>query len=134
MSPLLKNTPTKHPSKWSKPWWNPNLTQLRKIFHSISGEHKCSKNSTPPPSIKKVRNIYITAIAAAKKEYWNSFLTNATPNEVWAVKRMKTSTKADLLPSFPDAASPDQVASSLINHFFPPRNQTQIQYLFPYPN
>jgi hypothetical protein len=119
-SPLLKNTPTKCPSKWSKPWWNPNLSQLRKIFHSINREHKHSKNSSPLPSIKKAKNNYFKAIAAAKKKHWNSFLTNATPNEVRAAKRMKTTTKADLLPSFPEVASPDQVASSLINHFFPP--------------
>src|SRR6266699_3807177 len=116
----LPQHPKKRISKWSKPWWNQNISDLRKIFHSCARFHR-KNNTSSSPELKKIKNNYFAAIAKAKKAHWNTFLANATPNDIWAAKRIKTSSRLDLLPSFPDAENASQVASSLISHFFPPK-------------
>ncbi|KAH8146840.1 uncharacterized protein LAJ45_09214 [Morchella importuna] len=51
---LKKHTPSKTITKWSKPWWNPNITQLRTIYHSV---HRDFRRGLSPLSKSKRRRM-----------------------------------------------------------------------------
>ncbi|KAL0630842.1 hypothetical protein Q9L58_010305 [Maublancomyces gigas] len=44
-NPIITLTPKKNPSTWTKGWWNPNISELQRIFHSVSISHKTRASS-----------------------------------------------------------------------------------------
>jgi len=66
-------------SPYSKPWWSPHQTSLRRNFHKAARSAK--KNGTP--ALHEVattsKSGYFRAIKAAKNKHWSSFLLSATP-------------------------------------------------------
>jgi len=76
---LKEHTPVSRPSHYSKPWWTPHLTTLRREFHRAS--RTARKHGTP--ALRDVANVskagYFKAIKTVKNKHWSSFLLNATP-------------------------------------------------------
>jgi hypothetical protein len=66
-TPLKEITPQKKPSSWSKSWWNPTITSLRTIFHSVA--RACRKGMATPMEVKSTRNAYFQAIREAKQAH-----------------------------------------------------------------
>jgi len=66
---ITSNTPTKHPSSYVKPWWTPELTQLRRIH--IHTSRLMRKNQASPAMARAARNTYFKAIQSAKRVHWS---------------------------------------------------------------
>jgi hypothetical protein len=66
--------PRKRVSERSKPWWNDELTILRKAQSTAFRAYKRQRTSESEESYKQARNAYFQAIRTAKQEYWTSYL------------------------------------------------------------
>ena len=119
---LLKgHTPVSRPSHYSKPWWSPHLTILRREYHKAA--RAARKNDTPHMRdiARTSKGGYFKAIKAAKNKHWSSFLLTATPQNLWTAKRFAFGRAQPRFPSLPGAETPQQMNSVLLDHFFPPK-------------
>jgi hypothetical protein len=66
-TPLREITPKKRAFSLSKSWWNPNITSLRTIFHSVARAHR--KGMATPIEVKATCNAYFKAIREAKQSH-----------------------------------------------------------------
>ena len=89
---LRKHTPVSRQSHYSKHWWSPNLTILRREYHK-----------------------------AAKNQHFSSFLLTSTLQNLWTAKRFAYGRAQPCFPSLPGAETPQQMNSVLLDHFFPPK-------------
>ena len=116
---FTSNTPTKRPSSFSKPWWTPELTQLRRIHHHTS--HLMRKNQTSPALACVARNTYFKAIQSAKRVHWWQFLADVDLHSVWDARKIAAGRAPDRFPTLENASSPTEINNTLLQHFFPPR-------------
>ena len=65
---ITSNTPFRRPSSYSKPWWTPELTQLRCIHHHTI--RLMRKNQAFPSQARLARITYFKAIQSAKRVHW----------------------------------------------------------------
>jgi len=118
---LKEHTPVSRPSHYSKPWWSPHLTILRREYHKATRSAK--KHDTP--HMREVANTskagYFKAIKAAKNKHWSSFLLTATPQSLWTAKRFAYGRSQRRFPSLPGAETPQQMNQVLLDHFFSPK-------------
>jgi len=118
---LKEHTPVSRPSHYSKPWWTPHLTILRREYHKAI--RSARKHDTP--NMREVANTskagYFKAIKAAKNKHWSSFLMTATPQSLWTAKRFAYGRAQPRFPSLPGAETPLQMNNVLLEHFFPPK-------------
>lgn len=119
MNPILLLTPKKRPSTWSKAWWTPDISELRRIFHSVS--RALRKGTATKGEAKQAKYANFNAIKKAKYSHWNKFTAEADHRQLWAAARLRKPKDQDKLPSFPEADTPTKLNNALINHFFPPR-------------
>src|SRR6266566_1267494 len=117
-APIIAITPKKRPSQWSKSWWNPNISTLQTIFHSVARAQR--KGLATPYEVKTTKSAYFKAIKVAKTKHWNEFVKSASPKDLWAINRFSKPKEADLLPSFPNTKTAEDLNQALISHFFPP--------------
>ena len=70
---LKEHTPVSRPSHYSKPWWTPHLTTLRREFYKAS--RLARRHGTPAlldvPNVSKAG--YFKAIQTTKNKHWSSF-------------------------------------------------------------
>jgi len=120
---LKEHTPVSRPSHYSKPWWSPYLTTLRREFYKVL--RMARKHGSP--AWRDVANIskagYLKAITTAKKKHWSAFLLGATPQTLWTAKKFAYGRAPALFPSLPGAETPQQMNEVLIDYFFPPKEQ-----------
>lgn len=128
MTPITTLTPTRKPSTWSKAWWSPNISELRRIFHAVSRSHKTGAATSG--QLKQAKYAYFNAIKKAKSAHWNDFTANADRNQLWAAARLMKPKNQDTLPSFPGIHSPSDLNDALIHHFFPPRPPTHTESVY----
>ena len=118
---LKEHTPVSRPCHYSKPWWTPHLTTLRREFHKAS--RMARKHGTL--ALRDVAHIskagYFKAIKTAKNKQWSSFLLSATPQTLWTAKRFAYGRVPPRFPSLPGAETPQQMNSVLLDHFYPPK-------------
>jgi len=118
---LKEHTPVSRPSHYSKPWWTPHMTILRREYHKAT--RLARKRDTP--NMREVANTskagYFKAIKAAKNKYWSSFLLTATPQSLWTAKRFAYRRAQPRFPSLPGAETPQQINDVLLDYFFPPK-------------
>jgi len=121
VSLLKEHTPVSRPSHYSKPWWTPHLTVLRREYHKAA--RAARKHDTP--HMREVAGTskagYFKAIKAAKNKHWSSFLLAATPQSLWTAKRFAYGWAQLRFPSLPGAETPQQMNKVLLEHFFPPK-------------
>ncbi|KAH0602248.1 uncharacterized protein H6S33_009889 [Morchella sextelata] len=72
--------------------------------------------------MKAAKNAYFNAIKQAKQEHWNSFVSNASSQDLWRLKKM-ASKMEDHVPSLPNSPTPTLLNKNLINAFYPPRTE-----------
>src|SRR5260221_14272375 len=77
--PLIAITPTKRPSKRSWSWWNPDISAIRTIFHSVSRAYR--NGMATKFEDRATRSAYFKAIKAAKSTHWNEFVKNANSKD-----------------------------------------------------
>jgi len=117
---LLKgHTPVSRPCHYSKPWWTPHLSILRREYHKAA--RAARKHDTP--HMREVagtsKSGYFKAIKTAKNNAWSSFLLAATPQSLWTAKMFAYGRAQPQFPSLPGAETPLQMNNVLLDHFFP---------------
>jgi len=70
----------------SKPWWNPNLKELRKELGRARRKWRVAGISR----VQAGRREFRRAIRKAKRDCWNRFLQEADGNKVWTAARYTT--------------------------------------------
>ena len=113
---LKSHTTPRRPLKWSKRWWTPNLTQLRRIFYSAARAAK--KDPSKDPQAKLAKNTYFHAITVAKQRSRSTYLENADVSDMWRAKATIVGRVIPRIPSFPDAPTPEDVRNEMIKGFF----------------
>jgi len=116
---ITSNTPTKRPSSYSKPWWTPELTQLRRIHQHTS--RLMRKNQSSPTLARAARNTDFKAIQTTKRVHWSQFLANVDSQSVWDARKIAAGRAPDRFPTLENASSPTEINNTLLQHFFPPR-------------
>ena len=124
LTALLKEfTPVSRPSHYSKPWWTPHLTTLRREFHKAS--RMARKHGTP--ALRNVANSsksgYFKAIKAAKNKHWSSCLLGATPQTLSTATKFTHGRVPPRFPSLPGAETPQQMNNVRLDHFFSQKEQ-----------
>jgi len=118
---LKEHTPVSRPSHYSKPWWTPHLSILRREYHKAA--RAARKHDTP--HMREVAGTskagYFKAIKTAKNKHWSSFLLAATPQSLWTAKRFAYGPAQPRFPSLLGAETPQQMNNVLLDHFFPPK-------------
>jgi hypothetical protein len=118
--PLTEVTLKKKPSRWSKAWWNTNITFIQNLFHSVARAHRTGLATLL--EVKSTKNAYFKAIRNAKQNHLNNFVKTAQPKELWYLHRLSKPKETDTLPSFPNASTAEQLNKTLVSHYFPPLN------------
>ncbi len=67
----------------SKPWWNNELTEMRKALSSKKRIWKRCRNDEAWADVVRMRNSYHNAIKLAKNQSWTNFLNNAEGKKVF---------------------------------------------------
>jgi len=116
---ITSNTPTKCPSSYSKQWWTPELTQLRRIHHHTT--RLMRKNQCSPALARAARNTDFKAIQTAKRVHWSQFLANVDSQSVWDARKIAAGRAPDRFRTLENASSPTEINNTLLPHFFPPR-------------
>ncbi|KJZ68630.1 hypothetical protein HIM_11979 [Hirsutella minnesotensis 3608] len=90
--------PKKRPYKGSKPWWNDELTSLRKALSQAQRLYRLLQDEESRASFVEARNRFKYAIRASKKKHWESFLAEAAGKDVFTAFSY---TKARANPTLP---------------------------------
>ena len=75
--------PRLKPCERSKPWWNLQLTKLRKSLNSALRRYKKYKSSQLEEEYKEAKNTYFQSVRQAKRTHWDNFLQDAIQNDVF---------------------------------------------------
>lgn len=81
--------PSKRVSEHSKPWWDDELTRLRKAFNTAYRAYKKQKSGPSEVAYKAARNTYFQAVRKKKEECWANYLEglNLGSGEVFSARR-----------------------------------------------
>jgi len=111
-------TPQRTINKWTRPWWNPDLAELRKVKNSITRDFrlgKCNKNTA-----NAARNAYLRAIRKAASEHWNTLVDATTPANLWNTVKKAFPKDPPSLATINGATTFQEKADVLREHLFPP--------------
>jgi len=119
--------PMKKPTKWSKAWWTPEITELRRIYTAAA--RRVGRDGTGVGERDKAKKEYRSALNKAKRLHWDDFLANAKKNDVWTAHQF---TKQRIPPKVPggDGRTPQEIEEKIMSHFFP-RNDDPISQPMP---
>ena len=67
----------------SKPWWNGEIDEKRKIMRTRWREWKDARTTPARNQFNAVRNTFYNAIREAKSKNWNDFLQGAKGKEIF---------------------------------------------------
>jgi len=126
---ITSNTPTKHPFSYSKPWWTPELTQLRPIHYHTT--RLLRKNQSLPALARAARNTYFKAIQTPKRVHLSQSLANPDAQLVWDARKIAAGRTPDRFPTLENTSSPTEINNTLLQHFFPPRPSPPPPLIFP---
>ena len=115
---IKKHAPMKRPCRWSKPWWTPKLTQLRKDFTCTA--RKAKMDPTLTQNAKEKKKAYQFSVKRVKAAQWRSFLENAKKNDVWTAYQFTKKRLGFMVPGGHAHVSASSLNESIMQHFFPP--------------
>jgi len=118
---LTSHALSKRLCPYSKPWWSPRLSSLRREYHKFAKIFRLDPSPLNRSNVKSSRRTYFKAIATAKKIHWSDFLSSATPHSFWAAKRFAFGRPPQRFPDLPGASDLAEVAETLLHHLFPPK-------------
>jgi len=113
---IKKHAPVKRPCKWSKSWWTPELTQLRKDFTVKT--RKAKEDPRVTDDAKQAKKKYQNEVKKAKATHWRTFLENAKKNDMWTAHQFTKKRLGSTVPgghNYPSAAS---LNLAIMQHFF----------------
>jgi len=114
---IKKHAAMKRPCRWSKPWWTPELTKLRKDFTCAARRAKMDPSLTQDAKEKK--KPYQSTVKRAKAAHWRTFLENAKKNDVWTAHQFTKKRLDDTVPGGHVHKSASSLNESIMQHFFP---------------
>jgi len=115
---IKKHVPMKRPCRWSKPWWTPELTQLRKDFTCAT--RKAKMDPTLTQDMKEKKKTYQSSVKRAKAAHWRTFLKNAKKNDVWTAHQFIKKGIGVMVPGGHGHVSASSLNESIMQHFFQP--------------
>jgi hypothetical protein len=122
--------PQSQRSPYSKPWWTPELRDLRR---ELARSYKTLYTSIPDNreglslAYLLARNLYFQAIKKAKRDHWNKFLENTDPKSIFkAMSYTKLSTQG-LIPSIEGKETFEGKCTALRKTLFPKPPPDSIQ-------
>jgi len=114
---LRISTPTRQVTKWSRPWWNPYLAEMRRIKNTTFRDFRAGR--TDKHTYHRTRNAYLQAIWKATQDHWNTVVENTNPSSLWQTVRKVLSKPPVLLATINGATSFEDKAQVLRQAFFP---------------
>ena len=75
--------PRLRPCERSKPWWNSELTSLRKTLNKALRQYKKYKTGQLEEEYKAAKNTYFQSVRQAKRAHWDNFLQNAMKDDIF---------------------------------------------------
>jgi ribonuclease HI/exonuclease III len=91
--------PKKRTSEHSKPWWTPELKDLRKAQSTAQRIYKKQRTPALAEAYKAARNAYNHAIRTAKQECWVSYLEGLQNQEVFSALRYTRDRSLEKVPN-----------------------------------
>jgi len=82
----------------SKPWWNGEIDEKRKIMRTRWREWKDARTTPARNQFNAVRNTFYNAIREAKSKNWNDFLQGAKGKEIFTAMRYTKPRRTDPTP------------------------------------
>jgi len=115
---MVKNwAPQKTRTRWSKAWWTPDITELRRVYTSAA--RLVRRDGSGVEERNDAKKAYKNAIDQAKRKHWNEFLANAKKNDVWTAHQFTKQREPVKIPGGHND-SPDQTSQKIMEYFFPP--------------
>ncbi|RAL61482.1 hypothetical protein DID88_009411 [Monilinia fructigena] len=107
--------------KRAKPWWTPELKDLRK---ELGNAKQISESNPENPSFKEeyriARNKYFQAIKTAKKNHWNEFLEKGDTQTIFKAMAYTKDFQDQRIPDIPTENSFEGKCSAFRSTLFPP--------------
>ena len=113
---IKKHALMKRPCRWSKPWWTPELTQLRKDIPCAA--RKANIDPTLTQDAKDKKKAYQSNIKRAKAAQWRTFLANAKKNDVWTAHQFTKKRLGVMVLGVHGHVSASSLNKSIMQHFF----------------
>src|SRR5271169_993367 len=119
---LQETTPRKRMSPFSKRWWKPELTGMRRIKNKARNIFRRTRREEDKIEWKEKLREYNRAIKRAKRETWRNFVEQADEKTIWQVKKYTDSTPTTTyIPTLQGKASTnEEKATTFQKTFFPP--------------
>jgi len=123
---LWIGTPTRRVTKWSRPWWNPDLAEMRRIKHTTFRDFRAGR--TDKHTYHRIGNAYLRAIWKATQDHWNTVVENTNSSSPSQTVRKVLPKLPASLATLHGATSFEDKAQVLRQTFFPdngppPRHQ-----------
>jgi len=114
---MKKYVPIKRPCKWSKSWWIPELTQLRKDFTVKT--RKALEDPGGMDDAKQAKRKYHNEVKRAKAIHWRTFVEKVKKNDVWTAHQFTEKRLGSTVPSGHNYASAASLNLPIMQHCFP---------------
>ncbi|KIJ43134.1 hypothetical protein M422DRAFT_89068, partial [Sphaerobolus stellatus SS14] len=139
---IQKHVPQSRPTEYTKRWWTPELSTLRKKYSSLSRLEFQARNTSLQQQFlehrNRARNEYNAAVKKAKQGHWKDWLENISERDVWTAGKFAKNPLTDggrtLIPTLHRKDQTGQLlatfdtaptkAKALAELFFPPRPVT----------
>jgi ribonuclease HI len=148
---ITEQIPIRKPCPFSKRWWNPDLTALKKKKNRLSNKAYRLRDIIDHPVIeehRKANKEFAEAVEAASKAHWTDWLENITPHQIYTANNYVTNDPSDFssarIPTLktldndnaPTLASSntDKVKVLSSSFFPPPPTVSSVPVNFNYPN
>ena len=123
--------PRSQKSLRSKPWWTPDLRDLRRGLARAYKELHTAPDSGLEDlkrAYRMARNTYFQAIKGAKKDHWNRFLENTDPKSIFKAMAYTKPSSQGLIPSIQGSDTFEGKCKVLRETLFPkpPSNNIQV--------
>ena len=115
----------------SKPWWNNELTEMRKALSSKKRIWKRCRNDEAWANVVRMRNSYHDAIKLAKNQSWTNFLNNAEGKEVFQAYKFTRPRLIEKLPPIQNSQKElktefNEKCEAFLEAMYPPPPEIQI--------
>ena len=95
---IQEQIPIRKPCPFSKRWWNPDLTALKKKKNRLSNKAYRLRDIINHPIIeehKKATREFAEAVEAASRAHWTEWLENISPQQIYTANNYVTNDPSD---------------------------------------
>ena len=105
--------PRLKPCERSKPWWNLELTNLRKTLNSALRRYKKHRTSQLEEEYKAAKNTYFQRVRQDKRAHWDNFLQNAVKEDIFKAYSYTKACQNAAIPSIDYTKDSSQVTAKM---------------------